>query len=43
MSSRKKSKGKTTLVYPKHLLFPEDLLTFIELEGFMVDWENLGL
>jgi hypothetical protein len=35
--------GKATLVYPMHWFKPEDLLTFIELEGFSADWKRLGL
>jgi hypothetical protein len=29
--------------YPKHAFSPEDLLTFIELEGFSDDWADLEL
>ncbi len=35
--------GKVTLVYPSHLIKPEDFLTFIELDGFSNDWKSLGL
>lgn len=30
------------LSYPKHSLKPEDLLTFIEMDGFFYDWQELG-
>ncbi len=31
------------LVYPKHVFNPEDLLTFVEMNGFADDWAELGL
>lgn len=34
---------KCTLVYPKHHFKPEELLTFIEMDGFSADWIELGL
>jgi hypothetical protein len=30
-------------VYPPHALSPEDVLTFVELHGFVDDWADLGL
>lgn len=35
--------SRRTLVYEKHQLRPEDLLNFIELDGFSDDWKHLGL
>ena len=32
-----------TLVYPKHLVKPEDLLNFVELDWFVDNWKDLGL
>ncbi len=32
-----------TLVFPKHALNPEELLNFIEMKGFVDDWERLKL
>ncbi len=32
-----------TLVYPKHLVKPEDLLNFVELDWFVNHWEDLAL
>jgi hypothetical protein len=32
-----------TLVYPQHRLRPEDFLTFVEMSGFIKDWESLKL
>jgi len=32
-----------TLRYPNHVLSPEDLLHFVELDEFSKDWESLGL
>jgi hypothetical protein len=34
---------KGTLRYPKHVIDPQDLLTFIELDEFIDDWKSLGL
>ena len=34
---------KATLQYPQHAFNPEDLLHFIELDGFSDDWKDLGL
>ncbi|RLS59288.1 MAG: hypothetical protein DWH91_00480 [Planctomycetota bacterium] len=31
------------LRYPQHVLQPEDLLTFILMDGFSDDWDELGL
>lgn len=31
------------LSYPKHILRPEDFLTFYEMDGFLEDWNRLGL
>ena len=30
------------LKYPKHILRPEDFLTFYEMDGFLADWTQLG-
>jgi hypothetical protein len=32
-----------TLVYPRHAFAPEDLLNFVEMEGFSADWKELRL
>lgn len=32
-----------SVVYPGHVLDPEDLLTFFELKWFTRDWDGLGL
>lgn len=40
---RKKHREQATLIYPKHRLKPEEVLDFIEMEGFAEDWEHLGL
>ncbi len=34
---------RQTVVYPGHLFDPEELLTFIEMQGFSDDWKRLGL
>jgi hypothetical protein len=34
---------KDILRYPKHLIDPQDFLTFIELDDFIDDWKKLGL
>jgi hypothetical protein len=39
--SGKQDAGK--LVYPKHLLAPQDLLNFSEMAGFVGDWQDLQL
>lgn len=31
------------MVYPGHAFKPEDLLTFVEMDGFSDDWKDLGL
>lgn len=33
----------TTLIYPKHLLDPEELMNFVELRPFSRRWDRLGL
>ena len=43
MSSEKSGRKRHVLRYPQHLLQPEDLLTFIQMDGFGDDWEELGL
>lgn len=35
--------SECTLMYPEHQLEPEDLLHFVELDGFVDDWKELGL
>ncbi len=35
--------AKITLTYPDHLLDPDHLVTFIEMNGFSDDWKKLGL
>ena len=35
--------AKITLTYPDHLLDPDQLVTFIEMDGFSDDWKQLGL
>jgi hypothetical protein len=34
---------RAKVVYPSHVLNPEDFLTFIELKWFTKDWDDLGL
>lgn len=34
---------RAKVVYPGHVLNPEDFLTFIELKWFTKDWDDLGL
>ena len=34
---------RAKVVYPSHSLSPEDFLTFIELNWFTKDWDDLGL
>ena len=43
MPRRSRKRQKATLRYPKYAVKPEDLLHFIELEGFEDDWKRLGL
>jgi len=38
-----RKKRDVSLVFPSHLLTPEDLLHFVELPGFSGDWDDLGL
>ena len=38
-----RSREKHTLFYPKHRFQPEDLLGFIEMNGFYDEWIDLGL
>lgn len=40
MPSGKSERKKHLLRYPQHLLNPEDLLTFIQMDGFSDDWEE---
>lgn len=42
MPSDKPVRSKRVLRYPHHLLQPEDLLTFIHMDGFSEDWRDLG-
>ena len=42
MPSEKPVRSTHVLRYPQHLLQPEDFLTFIHLEGFSEDWQDLG-
>ena len=34
---------RAKVVFPSHILNPEDFLTFIELKWFTRDWDGLGL
>lgn len=43
MAASKRDKQKLILQYPQQLPKPEDLLHFIEMEGFSDDWAQLGL
>lgn len=37
------SRRRGTLKYPKHVVSPQDFLTFVELDEFIDDWKKLGL
>lgn len=41
MANRRTRRQGGTLVYPKHMLDPHDLLNFIELPGFSKIWDQL--
>jgi hypothetical protein len=43
MDGGRAKKETHTLIYPKHRFKPEELLTFIEMEGFLDDWMAMGL
>ena len=42
MPPEKPARTKHVLRYSQHLLQPEDLLTFIHMDGFSEDWGDLG-
>lgn len=43
MAKNRASKARHTLLYPKHVFKPEDLLNFIEMDGFIDEWMSLRL
>src|SRR5437016_464121 len=43
MSEKNSSRHRTTVVYPKHALRPEDLLRFVHLKPFNDAWDKLKL
>jgi len=38
-----KEVARQTLIYPPHLISPEDILHFVEEDDFGSDWKDLGL
>jgi hypothetical protein len=43
MAQKKHSRQRHTVVYPKHVFDPEDLLRFVHLKPFEQGWKQLGL
>jgi hypothetical protein len=40
---KRKKREQHSLVYPRHLVKPQDVLDFVEMDGFEEDWKRLGL